>query len=128
MKVYTDAPIYNYASGEDDYSNFKSAKLKKTTDKIKKGLESDYGKAAIGALAGVASQKIQNWAGTGTAGGQTFTSPIGIEPLPEVSANQQVQDKEKKGMSIWAKVGIGVGIVAVLGITTVLILRSKKGK
>ena len=144
MEVITDRPIYNYASGGDDFSYLtdaekkareerKSAKKQKrqqwwektkgTAQQIK---ESDYTKA----LAGVGAQKIQNWASTGSgmgAGTGTFNAPIDFQPLPPVTDSTDSKGAGSK-TGIWTKVAIGVGIVTVLGVATYFILKSKKGK
>ena len=146
MEVITDRPIYNYASGGDNFSYLteeeekaraerKSAKKQKrqqwwekakgTAQQIK---ESDYTKA----LAGVGAQKVQNWASTGSGtgagtGGQNLNSLITYEKLPDVTDSKD-EKGDGKGMGIWTKVAIGVGIVTVLGVATYFILKSKKGK
>lgn len=140
MEVITQRPIYNYASGEDDFSYLtkeeKATKRKenaqKRKEKVNAFLQSDYTKATVGALTGVGAQKIQNWASTGSFGNQ---SPIQVDPNAfnvqsqgGVVPVEGAKSEDKKAMGIWTKVGIGVGIVAVLGVATYFILKSSKGK
>lgn len=143
MEVITQRPIYNYASGEDDFSYLteeekalraqkRKENAQKRKDKVNALLQSDYTKATVGALTNVGAQKIQNWASTGSFG---TNSPLQVDPnafnLQSQGSLAPVEDgkkEDKQGMGIWAKVGIGVGIVAVLGIATYFILKSKKGK
>jgi len=143
MEVITQRPIYNYASGEDDFSYLteeeralRAQKRKENAQKRKEKanafLQSDYTKATVGALTGVGAKKIQDWASTGSFGNQ---SPIQVDPnafnLQSQGNIVPVEDgkkEEKSTMGIWTKVGIGVGIVAVLGVATYFILKSKKGK
>jgi len=141
MEVITDRPIYNYATGGDDYSNVRGGKrqkkerdpnapnwFQKAVQGGKTALESDYGKA----LVGVGAQKAQQWASTGTGAGtgtgtQNLNLPIEYQPLPDVSGGKDSKGGDKK-MGIWTKVAIGVGIVTVLGVATYFVLKSKKGK
>jgi hypothetical protein len=143
MEVITQRPIYNYASGGDDFSYLtkeeKATKRKENAQKRKEKanafLQSDYTKATVGALTGVGAQKIQNWASTGSFGNK---SPIEFDPnafniqsqgnLVPVEGAKDEKGEDKSAMGIWTKVGIGVGIVAVLGVATYFILKSKKGK
>ena len=143
MEVITQRPIYNYASGGDNFSYLteeekavkaqkKKENAQKRKDKANALLQNDFTKATVGALTGVGAQKIQNWASTGSFGNQ---SPLQVDPNAfsvqsdgGVVPVEGAKSEDKKAMGIWTKVGIGVGIVAVLGVATYFILKSKKGK
>lgn len=134
MEVITERPIYSYLTDEEkalkaQKKKEKAQKRKQTLDNI---VQSDYTKATVGALTGVGAQKIQNWAGTGSFGNQSplqfdpnaFNTQAGVQP----TAVDDGRDPNRRSMGVWTKVGIGVGIVAILGIATYFILSSKKGK
>lgn len=129
MQVITERPIYSYLTAEEEMAEKKKKKAEKaqkrkqTLDTI---VQSDYTKALVGVGAG----KLQQYASTGSFGNQ---APLQFDPNafnPQAQQNQTLVDDgrggDKKGMGIWTKVGIGVGIVAVLGIATYFILSSKK--
>jgi len=144
MKVITDAPIYNYAGGEDDFSYLteeeKAIKAKKREERKQRRKErrdaffqNDYVKATIGAVTNVGAKKIQDYAGSGYYGTQ---SPVQFDPNAfnvqsqgnPALVNDGKGSENKTRMGVLTKVGIGVGILAVLGVATYFILKSKKGK
>lgn len=130
MEVITEAPIYSYLTQEQKASRdkLKQEKRKKRQQTAATILGSDYTKA----LVGVGASKLQQYASSGSFGNQ---SPLQFDPN---AFNTQAQNSQilvddgrgqgRKGMSVWAKVGIGVGIVAVLGVATYFILSSKNAK
>lgn len=148
MEVITDRPIYNYASGGDDFSYLtaeerdlkkkdkqeKAAKRKESLDSI---LQNDFTKSIVGAVTGVGAQKIQNWAGTGTGtgtGDSTFsnTNPLNLVIETEAQKQQQAallaQQQQERSKKMIRNVIIGVVAVAVLGTVTYFVVKARKGK
>lgn len=144
MEVITNRPIYNYASGEDDFSYLsdeekalkkkqkqeKAAKRKQTLDSV---LQNDFTKSVVGAVTGVGAQKIQNWAGTGT-GTETISgaNPLNVSIQTEADRQREAEalaqkDKERSKKTT-RNIIIGVVVVAVLSATTYFILKARKGK
>jgi hypothetical protein len=147
MEVITNRPIYNYASGENDFSYLtaeekalkkkqkqdKAAKRKESLDSI---LQNDFTKSIVGAVTGVGAQKIQNWAGTGTGTGTgdgTISGsrlPIAIETEAERQRQAELaaQQQQERSRKMVRNVIIGVVAVAVLGTVTYFVVKARKGK
>ena len=145
MEVITDRPIYNYASGGDDFSYLtaeeKALKKKQKQDKAAKRkenldslLQNDFTKSIVGAVTGVGAQKIQNWAGTGTGtqttSGSNPLSSVYVESKEEkeqaaLLAEQQQKERSRKMVR---NVIIGVVAVAILGTVTYFVVKARKGK
>ena len=144
MEVITDRPIYNYASGGDDFSYLtaeekalkkkekqeKAAKRKQNLDNL---LQNDFTKSIVGAVTGVGAQKIQNWAGTGT-GAETISGANPLNLVIETEAEKQRQaallaeQQKERSKKMVRNVVIGVVVVAVLGTVTYFVMKSRKGK
>jgi hypothetical protein len=144
MEVITDRPIYNYASGGDDFSYLtaeeKALKKKQKQDKAAKRkenldslLQNDFTKSIVGAVTGVGAEKIQRWAGTGT-GTETISGSNPLNLVIETEAEKQRQaallaDQQKERSKKRVRnVVIGVVVVAVLGTVTYFVMKSRKGK
>ena len=144
MEVITDRPIYNYASGGDDFSYLtaeeKALKKKEKQDKAAKRkqnldnlLQNDFTKSIVGAVTGVGAQKIQNWAGTGT-GTETISGSNPLNLTIETEAEKQRQaallaeQQKERSKKMVRNVIIGVVAVAVLGTVTYFVMKSRKGK
>lgn len=144
MEVITDRPIYNYASGGDDFSYLtaeekalkkkekqeKAAKRKQNLDNL---LQNDFTKSIVGAVTGVGAQKIQNWAGTGT-GTETISGSNPLNLVIETEAEKQRQSallaeqQKERSKKMVRNVVIGVVVVAVLGTVTYFVMKARKGK
>jgi hypothetical protein len=144
MEVITNRPIYNYASGENDFSYLtaeekalkkaeKQAKSEKRKQKLDSVLQNDFTKSIVGAVTGVGAQKIQNWAGTGT-GTETISGSNPLNLTIETEAEKQRQaallaeQQKERSKKMVRNVIIGVVAVAVLGTVTYFVMKSRKGK
>lgn len=117
MDVITNREIYYNLNDKKEKKDRKNV-FQNTGDKIKKLKENQLFQTGAAAYGGYLQQKYQG------GGFQPLETTTTTNELPKA----EVTDKEPEGMSRNLKIGLGIGVAAVIGIVIFVVVKNKRSK